>query len=540
MSEQSLSTLDLAIAGTLVLLNPAPRFESIDPAIQAQLLPTQLLGMTNDGLVTFKHIAGRDGTQLVPDLATSLPLPADGGRSYTFRLRAGIRYSTGVPVRAADIRRGLERGFKVHGAARSFYSGIVGADRCMRAPERCDLSRGIVTDDHRRTITFNLTSPDPDLPYKLALPYAYAIPAGTPDRDVGTQPVPATGPYMIAGYRPGAELRLARNPEFHEWSRTAQPDGYADEIVWKLGVRPEAGTAAIIDGRADWMQSIGQALPAARLRDLERRYPSQLHANPLMQTDYMVFNVNVPPFNDVRVRRALNYALDRRAITRLFGASGARPTCQVLPPQMPGYAPICPYTSRPRSDGKWNAPDVATARHLIADSGTRGMKVVVWDTPEPGTFLEEGRATVTLLRRLGYRASLRLVADNVYARRSGNSRLRVQISSGGWSADYPSPSSFIKLKLSCGAFKPATDYNHNAGGFCDPALDRQAERAQRLQSRRPQRAAALWTRIERQLVDQAVWLPMVTPNTTDLVSRRVGNYQFHPLWGLLVDQLWVR
>jgi peptide/nickel transport system substrate-binding protein len=168
------------------------------------------------------------------------------------------------------------------------------------------------------------------------------------------------------------------------------------------------------------------------------------------------------------------------------------------------------------------------------------MRVAVWDTPHPGTFLEEGRATVALLRRLGYRARLHLVPDATFARRSGDSRVRAQVISGGWSADYPSPSSFIALKLSCAAFKPASAYNDNAGGFCDPAIDRDLARAQRLHAEHPQIAARAWRRIERRLVDRAVWLPMVTPRTTDLVSRRVGNYQFHPLWGLLVDQLWVR
>jgi len=113
------------------------------------------------------------------------------------------------------------------------------------------------------------------------------------------------------------------------------------------------------------------------------------------------------------------------------------------------------------------------------------------------------------------------------------------MSSGGWSADYPAPSAFINLKLSCRAFKPNTDYVHNAGGFCDPALDRRAARAQRLQGANPAEAAKAWASIDRELVNRAVWLPMVTPETMDLISPRAGNYQFHPLWGLLVDQLWV-
>jgi peptide/nickel transport system substrate-binding protein len=526
--------------GTLVLDNPASRFDSIDPAIQYNVLPAQLLGMTNDGLVSFNHVGGRAGTQLVADLATSLPSPADHRRSYTFHLRSGIRYSDGRLLRAGDLRRGIERLFRLNSPGAIHYDAIVGAARCARDPAHCRLARGIVTDDRRATVTFKLTAPDPDFLYRLALPFADAVPVGTPDHDVGLHPVPATGPYRIAGYRPGHSLRLVRNPRFRQWSSAAQPDGYPDQIIWRLGIPQHAGIAQVLAGAADWVLSIGQALPAPHLRDLQRRYPSQLHVNPLMQTDYMVLNVNVAPFNDVRVRRAVNYALDRRALSRLYGTGGAQPTCQVLPPQMPGYARYCPYTLHPRRDGAWLAPDLATARRLISASGTRGMKVVVWDTPEAGTFLEEGRATVDLLRRLGYRASLRLVPDATFARSGGNSSLHVPVVSGGWSADYPSPSSFIKLKLSCAAFKPATDNTDNVGGFCDHAIDRQVAQAQRLQTAAPQRAAALWQRIERQLVDRAAWLPMVTPRTTDLVSRRAGNYQFHPLWGLLVDQLWVR
>jgi peptide/nickel transport system substrate-binding protein len=411
--------------------------------------------------------------------------------------------------------------------------------RVPGGPSRCDLSRGIATDDRLGTVTFHLGAPDPDFPSKLALALAYAIPRGVPNHDVGRRPIPATGSYRIATYRPGHELRLVRNPVFREWSADAQPDGYPDQIAWKLGVDHRRGITAVEQGRADWMLSLGQGLPQAIARDLQRRIPARLHSNPLMQTDYFIFNVNVPPFDDVRVRRAVNYALDRAAIARLFGPSGARPTCQILPPQMPGYRRYCPYTNRPGGSGAWKAPDLAKARRLVDASGTRGMRVTVWDTPGPGTLLEEGRAAVAVLKRLGYRASLKLVSDARFARASGNSRYRVQMSSGGWAADYPLPSAFINLKLSCRSFKPDTDNVPNAGGFGDRTLDRRAARAQRLQGTNPAAAANAWAAIDRELVDQAVWLPMVTPRTMDLISARVGNYQFHPLWGLLVDQLWV-
>jgi peptide/nickel transport system substrate-binding protein len=288
------------------------------------------------------------------------------------------------------------------------------------------------------------------------------------------------------------------------------------------------------------LMTLGGTLPAPALRQIRTTHPGLVHVNPAMQTDYLILNVNVPPFDDVRVRRALNFALDRRAVARIWGPRGATPTCQILPPQMPGYRPYCPYTRAPESDGRWRAADLGRARRLIAASGTKGMKVVVWNSPEPGSFMEEMRAAVRLLRRLGYRAQLKIVPTAAYARRSGNSRYRIQASSGAWVADYPSASAFVTLLLSCATFTPNRDYTTNAGGFCDPAIDRRATHAALLQTTRPDQAARLWAGIDRELVDRAVWLPMVTPTTTDVVSSRVGNFQFHLLWGLLVDQLWVR
>jgi YVTN family beta-propeller protein len=119
--------------GTLRILAAIPRLDSIDPGIAFMLFPPQLLGMTNDGLVTLKHVGGSDGTQLVPDLAVSLPAPADNGRSYRFQLRPGIRYSIGEPVRPEDFRRAIERDFRIGSPGGPFFADIIGADRCRGA-----------------------------------------------------------------------------------------------------------------------------------------------------------------------------------------------------------------------------------------------------------------------------------------------------------------------------------------------------------------------------------------------------------------------
>ena len=159
------------------------------------------------------------------------------------------------------------------------------------------------------TVTFHLTSPDPDFLFKLALPFAAAVPSGSPEPDVGGRALPATGPYMIEQYRPDRTLALVRNPRFREWSADAQPAGYPDRLVWKFGVAQKTATTMVEHGRADIMID---APPEQRLPEIARRFPSQAHPFVRAATSYYLFlNTRLPPFDDVRVRRALNFAVDQ-------------------------------------------------------------------------------------------------------------------------------------------------------------------------------------------------------------------------------------
>ena len=523
--------------GTLRVVAAIPRLDSIDPGIAFLLFPPQLLGMTNDGLVTLKHVTGSEGTQLVPDLAISLPSPSHQGRSYRFELRQGIRYSTGVPVRPGDFRRAIERDFTIGSPGASFFDDIVGADRCTVGAHRCDLSRGIAVDGPVGTVTFHLSHPDPEFLYKLTLTFAFAVPAGTPDRDVGNHPVPATGPYRIDPYEPGRELVLERNPQFHEWSKAAQPDGYPDQIVWRFGVSPDAAVTDVERGSADWgLYTFPFSPPGDRLEEIQTQHAGQVHVNPLPETEFFVLHTRVAPFDDIRVRRALNYAIDRNTLVSLYGGSSlARPTCQVLPPGLPGYRPYCPYTLNPQPDGAYIAPRLELARRLVFASHTKGMRVRV--LTDPG--FPPARYLVSVLRSLGYRASLRVASGDRYNVLSNNSRYQVQISRGGWAADYPAPSEFINLFLSCGAFRPTSDANSNGAQFCDQRIDHSIRRALRLQATNPQAANRVWASVDRRITDQAPWLPTVNLNAVDFLSRRTGGYEFHPQWGILLDQLWV-
>ena len=516
--------------GTLrVLSGVAPT--SLDPALTGPDGWSILL-MTNDGLVGFRKVGGVQGTQLVPDLAVSLPTPTDTGKTYTFQVRTGIHYSNGRLVQPDDFKRAIERLFDV-GAfeATEYYGGIVGADRCV-AGKACDLSRGIVTDRAGRTVTFKLTAPDADFLAKLALPAAFAVPAGTPARDVGARPIPATGPYRIAEYSKKTKtLRLVRNRSFREWSADAQPQGYPDSISvsWRFGLDTSAQARAVERGAADVALSLTPTLPAKQLDLLATRYPSQLHASTVFGTSFYFLNTRVPPFDDVRVRLAVNRAFDREAFARLLGRAFA-PTCQILPPNFPGYRPTCPYVSG-------SVTGLDSARRLVRSSGTAGASVTVW---VPSPIAEQARYMTSVLDSLGYRASLEAVDFGAYFQKISDSRVRAQTGYYSWFAGFPSAADFIPPQFSCAAFVPPSPESSNLSEFCDRPIDAQMTRAAAVQVQDPAAATVLWQQVEQSLLAQAPVVPTYNQRIVDFVSKRVGNYQYNPQWGVLLDQLWVK
>jgi YVTN family beta-propeller protein len=339
--------------GTLTVITQLPPDEGpapppIDPAIAYYSWAWQMLSMTNDGLVGYRRVTGLVGDELVPDLATALPALADGGRTYTFRLRPGLRYSTGALVRPEDFRRTIERVFMINKRENPciplVYAGIVGAAQCERNPGPCSLMRGIVVNDGAGTVTFHLTAPDPEFLYKLAFSWAYPVPPRTPDHLISAAQLPATGPYMTKSLVPGRSWVLVRNPRFREWSTQAQPGGYPDRIVLRLDIPPAQAVADVEHGSADVLLSP----PPGSVAQLATHYTSQLYTGPLAATISLVLNTRIAPFSKLAARQAVNDAINRNTVLALNGGPLAvQATCQILPPTMPGYRPYCPYTIMP-------------------------------------------------------------------------------------------------------------------------------------------------------------------------------------------------
>jgi YVTN family beta-propeller protein len=526
------------LGGTLRLVSEAMP-STLDPGVS---YGSSVLVIGGDGLVGFKRVGGADGLTLVPDLAVSLPTPTNEGKTYSFKLRSGIEYSNGEVVAPADFRRAIEREFLFKSVGAGLYfRGLVGAEACRHEPDRCDLSRGIETpDDDPNTITFNLIEPDPEFLYKLATNFGFPVPASTPDEEQIRAGVPGTGPYMLEGPMTDDGLTLVRNEHFRQWSAEAQPGGNVDRIEWTFGGTPEEHVDAIVNGEADYMVEL---TPPDRIEGLRVRFAGQVYGHPLPQLIYLSLNTKLRPFNDPDVRRALNLVVDREKIVDLYGGpAAARLTCQVLPPNIPGYEPYCPYTVDPGPGGQWTGPDIEEAQRLVRRSGTRGTHVTFWYSPAWfGHGKAEAQYFVKLLEELHFEADLRSTAgsapDPIDAhfdalRDPGRG---IQIAPAGWGIDFPAPANFIATLVMCDLF-PDPNYGH----FCNKDIDKMIDHAARVSNEDPAAYGQAWAEVDRAITDQAPYVPLVNPIGVDFVSERLGNYQYNPEWGLLLAQVWVR
>ncbi len=496
-----------------------------------------VLRMTNDGLMTWDQVGGTKGNDLVPDLAEAAPTPTDGGTTYTFTLRPGIKFSTGAPVEASDFLSTITREFKIPGPGVNFYSDILGGQACLTTPKTCNLSRGIVADNSARTVTFHLAAPDPNFLEELALPFAYVLPPGLPDADIGTKPLPATGPYMIQSYVPNQTMTFVRNPYFKQWSKQAQPSGYPNSIVMKIGVSDENAVTEIENGQADWMYDTP---PADRLNEIATRYPGQIHISSLPIVYYMALDTLIPPFNNLDARQALNFATNRKAIVQLVGGPRlATPTCQILPPNFPGYEPNCPYTKDPGTT--WTGPDMARAEQLMAASGTKGEKVTIVGSPTFPAPVIDGYF-LSLLDKLGYHATLKTFSNSVEYPYVQNSKNHVQIDETYWDPDFTAASDFLATEIGCAGFHPDSTASPNLSYFCNPAIQAKTEQALKVQETDVPAANKLWAAIDRDVTAQAPQVSLYVGKVLDFVSKRVGHFEYSEATtgGFLMDQAWVK
>jgi len=262
-------------------------------------------------LIGYKHVNGPDGATIVPYLAKALPKISSDGKTYTLTLRKGLKYSDGTAVKASDFRATIERDFKVDSPGVGFFSNIVGAANFGKTKK--GHITGIVTDNGTGKIAIHLTAPQGDFQNILATEFAAPIPADSPAHDTSNHPVPSTGPYMITSYKPNKQIVEARNPHFDAAALDNNvPTGNPDKVIWDVIGDDSVALQRVISGQDDWEGY--HPIPTDRLASVQQKYADQIKVFTPANTYYFFMNTRQKPFDSLKVRQAVNYAINRDAL----------------------------------------------------------------------------------------------------------------------------------------------------------------------------------------------------------------------------------
>ncbi|MDP8967033.1 MAG: ABC transporter substrate-binding protein [Actinomycetota bacterium] len=496
----------------------------LDPALSYTQEGWQSLWTVYTPLLTYKHEEGAEGATVVPGLAEDMPEISADGKTYRLKLRDNLKYSDGTAVKASDFEHAIKRVLNLESGGAPFYEGIVGAEQYIEnGRARADIP-GIETNDATGDITIELVEPDGRFPYILTMVFASLVPGDTPFQNMTKDPPPGVGPYRFENVRINRGYDLVKVDDFDV---PEQQVGNLDRIEVEIIKNRRRQTQDTIQNRIDYMND-----PPApdQLRDVRAQYTDKRYREFVTNSTYYYFlNHRVAPFDKPEVRQAVNYAIDKRSLARLFGGL-LEPGCNFLPPGMKGYEKIdpCPY-------GDPNAaPDVEKARALVKQAGVEGQSVTVYGNDEP-ELRSMAEYLSDVLNQIGFKAKPRIIEASVYFTAIGNQKTRAQVGATNWFQDFPHPGNFFFLVQ--GKTIQQTN-NQNMGNVDDEEINSILDRA----NSNPDidEVADDYAKVDRLLLDGAHVAPFGHRKLTVFYSERM-NFEdctsWHPVYNLDFTQL---
>jgi ABC-type transport system substrate-binding protein len=499
----------------------------VDPALAYYQISWQFEYATCAKLLNYPDRAGAAGSQIVPEVAASLPTVSPDGKTYTFTIRKGFKFSppSNQPVTAKTFQFVINRDLnpKMQSPGAQFVSDIVGAEDVLNG--KAKTASGVVVNGDKLTI--HLTKKAPDFLSRISMPFFCAVPTNTPINSNGVQTVPSAGPYYVASWTPKRQLVLKRNPNY-----TGNRPHNLDKIVYTIGVPLEATALEVQKGDADYAadglppsvqaqlgEKFGPGSPAAKAGH------QQYFVNPTLSFRYLALNTTRPLFQNVNLRKAVNYAIDRRALLIQRGAYAGVPWSHYLPGGVPGSPSRQPYPL--------NAPNVAKAKSL-AGSSSHG-KAVMYTCNQP-PCPQQAAIVQSNLKQIGIDVDVQQFERAVQFSKEGTKGEPFDIAFEGWVADYDDPYDFINVLLNGKSIQKANNVNFSY--FDDPTFNRQMEEAAGLAG--PARSAAygkLDLNIATKASPLAAW---DVDNERDFFSKRMGCQLYHPVYTMDIAALCLR
>lgn len=508
--------------GTLTVLSNQD-FAHLDPArnwvMPAMDFGTRLIYRT---LTTFRAEPGKKGSEIVPDLATDLGRSSDGGRTWTFTLKPGLVYEDGTPIRARDIKYNVERSFAPDLAGGPDYAQRYLADAEGYAGPLGGKHLDSIRTPDDRTVVFSLNRPVAEFPYTVTLPTFSPVPES---REKGVQydlrPF-SSGPYRIESYARGKKLVLVRNTH---WDAATDPvrKAYPDRIVVIQGLK-----GGQIDDRI--IQSAGVDASAVEWSDLQPSSVAKVLPKPEIRqrlsaertgcTDMLALNTSRAPFDDPKLRLAMQYAVDKEAQVTANGGPALNDVATAyLPPSLTGGRAAAPVHGGPVTG------DVKKAEKLLAEAGRAdGFDTTITVSTGDKTRAE---ALQQSLSRVGIRLRIETVDPSVYYDTIGDTANAPDMAISGWCPDYPSAATFLPFVFDGRTIKPKGNQG-NVSQFRDKAVERRMDEIAAM----PDATAAdkAWTALDREIQRTSPAVPLLWERKPLLVGDNIAGAFGHPSW----------
>ncbi|MEX0172709.1 ABC transporter substrate-binding protein [Streptomyces sp. LMG1-1-1.1] len=513
--------------GTLTVLSNQD-FSHLDPA-RNWVMPdmdfgTRLLYRT---LVTYSAKPGAKGSELVPDLAEDLGTPSNGAKTWTFRLKPGLKYEDGTPITSRDVKHNVERSFSPDLPGGPDYAAryLVGGKEYRGPAEGRHLDSVKTPDD--RTIVFELHTPFAEFPFAATLPTFAPVP---PAQDKGPQydsrPF-SSGPYKVDSYARDKQLVLVRNTHWDPKTDSVRK-AYPDRIVVTMGLKgnqiddrliASSGTDA---SAVSWAQlrpeSISKVLTKADVK-------ARLLAESSSCTEMVQMHTGRAPFDDLKVRQAVQYALDREAIVT---AAGGPAVVDASTAAMPGA-----LFARGKQPDTLKIPlsgDAEKAKQLLKEAGKAGgfstRLTVSMNDKRIGEAIQES------LGRAGIKVTIETVDPSAFYDTIGDTKSRTDLVYTGWCPDYPSGSTFLPFVFD-GRFIKVKGNSGNHSLFKDDATMKRMDEIAALSD--GAQANKAWQDLDGQILAKAPVAPGASKRRTLLIGTNVAGAFGHTSWSGQLD-----
>ena len=475
---------------------------TLDPAIGYDWQNWSMIKALFNGLMDYEA-----GTyNLEPDLAKSFTISPDG-KIYTFKLREDVKFHNGRKLTAEDIKFSIERAIdpKTQSPGQGFFWSIKGFDE-MVAGKTTQLSGMTVIDPY--TLKIELSRPDATFLHVMAINFAFAVPKEEVEKygqDFGKHPV-GTGAFKMKEWKLGQNVVYERNPDYY---KTGLPR--LDKIVFEVGQEPTVALLRLQRGEVD---ILGDGIPPARFLQVKNdpKNADLIIEGGQLHTGYVSMNVRIKPFDNKKVRQAVNMAINKERICKIIN-NRAVPANQPLPPAMPGYD----------KEYKGYAFDPAKAKALMAEAGLPdGFTTELYaNNTDPNPRIAQ--AIQRDLAEIGIKAEIKTLAQSTVIAAGGEEDQAPMIWSGGmaWIADFPDPSNFYGPILGCGG---AVKGGWNWAWYCNDKLDELAAKADAMSDPAVKAEREdLWRSIFVQLMDDAPWAPVFNEQRFTMRAARLGG-----------------